>query len=248
MDILFFAAIAVFIFFKLREQLGKVDDEEKRHSIKEFVKEQAKIKGDINPQQQDGDQKERSLSANHNQEYSNNIVSIPKIGVVLNIQTPVDKKSKKILDSLDPTLKSALELVLQRANISANLFLEGAKSAFEMIISAFSIGESSILKPLLSEKIFLQFQAAIEDRKSKNEILNTKIISIDEAKIESAKMEDNFAIIAVTFKSKQINFVENNKSEVIFGSKAEINTVNDRWTFKRDCNSQNPNWTLVLTQ
>ena len=31
MDILFFAAIAIFIFFKLRDQLGKISDEEKNN-------------------------------------------------------------------------------------------------------------------------------------------------------------------------------------------------------------------------
>lgn len=232
MDILFFAAIAVFIFFKLREQLGKVDEEQKRDSIRDFIKEQTKA---TNPE--------------NNQNNQPKLVAIPGVGIVVASPAPVqiDEKSQKILDGLNPTLKADLELVLQKTKLSAAVFLEGAKSAFEIIISSFSIGDLPTLKSLLSEKIFLQFQAAIEDRKVKNEVLNTKIISIDEATITIARIENNFANITVVFKSKQINYIENNQKEVVAGNKTEINTVIDSWTFKKDCNSPNPNWLLVST-
>jgi predicted lipid-binding transport protein (Tim44 family) len=238
MDILFFAAIAVFIFFKLREQLGKVDEDQKRDSIRKFIKEQTKTVYSNQEQNQES-----------NQDNSPKIVAIPGVGIVVAnaAQNPVDEKSQKILNSLDSTLKANLELALQKAKLSAAIFLDGAKSAFEIILSSFSIGDLPTLKSLLSEKIFLQFQAAIEDRKAKNETLNTKIISIDEANITDAKIENNFAIITIAFKSKQINYVENVQKEVIFGNKTEINSVIDKWTFKKDCNSPNPNWLLVST-
>ncbi len=231
MDILFFAAIAVFIFFKLREQLGKVDEEQKRDSIRDFVKEQTKV---VNPE--------------NNQNNQPKLVAVPGVGIVAAVSVaPVDEKSQKILDNLEPSLQADFSSVLQKAKLSPALFLDGAKSAFEIIISSFSIGDLPTLKSLLSEKIFLQFQAAVEDRKSKNEILNTKIIAIDEANIVAAKMENNFANITIVFKSKQINYLENNQKEVIFGNKTEINTVIDSWTFRKDCNSSNPNWLLVST-
>jgi len=231
MDILFFAALAVFIFFKLREQFGKVDEEKKRDSIRDFIKEQA------NPQ-----------TTNHSTNQPK-IVAIPAVGVVVanDIPIPIDEKSKKILDNLSDDLKTNFESAVSKAKLSANQFLEGAKSAFEIILSAFSIGDLSTLKPLLSEKIYLQFAAAIEDRKSKNQFLHTKIISIDESKIISADMIENFSQIKIVFSSKQINYILDSRNEIIFGSKTEINTVNDNWTFKKDCNSPNPNWILVST-
>ncbi|MES2678096.1 MAG: Tim44/TimA family putative adaptor protein [Pseudomonadota bacterium] len=231
MDILFFAALAVFIFFKLREQFGKVDEEQKRDSIRSFVKEQTKTSNSnpINNQPK--------------------LAAVPGVGIVaLNpAPAPIDEKSKKILDSLSADLKTNLITTLEPNNLSPNQFLEGAKSAFEIILSAFSIGDLAILKPLLSEKIFLQFEAAITQRKAQNQFLNTKIIAIDEAKITSAKMVENFAQITIAFVSKQINYVLDDKNEVILGSKTEISTVNDIWTFKKDCNSPNPNWLLIST-
>ncbi len=242
MDILFFAAIAVFIFFKLREQLGKVDEDQKRDSIKKFIKEQTQI---INPSQN----QDKSAGKSEDQQNSPKIIAVPGVGIVAveASENKIDEKSQKIFDGLESNLKADLELVLKKTKLSASIFLEGAKSAFEIIISSFSIGDLTTLKILLSEKIFLQFKAAIEDRKSKNESLNTKIISIDEANITSAKIENGFAIVEIAFKSKQINYVENEQKEIISGNKTEINTIIDNWTFKKDCNSSNPNWLLVAT-
>jgi predicted lipid-binding transport protein (Tim44 family) len=237
MEILFFAAIAVFILFKLREQLGKVDEDQKRSSIKKFLKEQTKITG----------QNQKSTQDN------NPILMNPdnKKDITANLNTdnfqPVDEKSQKIIDGLDGALKSDLELVLKTTNLSANVFLTGAKNAFEIIISTFSIGNLEILQPLLSEKIFLQFQTAINERNTKGEILHTKIISINEANITSATLEGQFGYITILFSTKQINYVENNKKEIILGSKIDINIVADSWTFKKDCKSRNPNWLLSST-
>jgi predicted lipid-binding transport protein (Tim44 family) len=231
MDILFFAALAVFIFFKLREQLGKVDEEKKRDLIRNFIKEQTKTT-------------DSDTSKNQPK-----LVAIPGVGIVSADAAfnPIDEKSQKILDTLNGDLKTNLTLVLERANLSPNQFLEGAKSAFEIILSSFSIGDLPALKPLLSEKIFLQFQTEIENRKKNEQSLNTKIISIDESKIIDAKMIGDFAQISLTFVSKQINYITDSKNEVVVGSKTEISTVNDKCTFKKDCNSPNPNWLLVST-
>ena len=242
MDILFFAAVAVFIFFKLREQLGKTDQDHKRESIKYFIKEQAKIQKQ-NQNQPNG--QTNGPNQINNFQGKAQVIAIPGVGIVV---TPIDEKSQKIISTLDDTTKINLESALQKAQLTPAHFLDGAKSAFEIIISSFSTSDLSTLKPLLSERIFAQFSAAIADRKSKNEILNTKIISIDESKITGAKIENSFATITIAFKSKQINYVENDKGEIIVGNKTEINTVNDIWTFKKDCNSQNPNWTVVVTQ
>jgi len=233
MDILFFAALAVFIFFKLREQFGKVDDGQKRDSIRDFIKEKTNI---VNP-------------PDNNQNNQPKLVAVPGVGIVIAnpVLNPIDEKSQKILDSLDENLKADLSLVLKKAKLPPVQFLEGARSAFEIILTAFSIGDLPTLKPLLSEQLFLQFLASIEDRKSHGQFLNTKIISIDESKIINSKMVENFAQITIAFASKQINYIVDIKNEIVTGSKTQINTISDNWTFKKDCDSSNPNWLLSST-
>lgn len=227
-DIIFFAAVAIFIFFKLREQLGKVDEEQKRNSIKQFIREQTK-------------NSESSQPANS---------TVPDLVIATpanQIQNQVDFKSQKILDALDEPVKSDLKNALQKTNLSAAQFLDGANKAFEMVLEGFAAGNLAVLKPLLSDKIFTQFSETIKKRQDSAQVLTTKIVAISQSKILSANIVDNSAIISVQFTSEQINYISNSAGEIIFGSKTEINQINDNWTFKKDCASQNPNWLIVAT-
>ncbi|MFT6106127.1 MAG: putative lipid-binding transport protein (Tim44 family) [Rickettsiales bacterium] len=235
MDILFFAAIAVFIFFKLREQLGKVDNDQKeewkkRNSIKNFIKERTK---------------NTNTNSQNNQ---SKIVSIDGSEFLAKkeIKSPIDQESQKIIDSLEGDLKTNLIKNLEKSNLSASQFLNGAKSAFEIILNSFASLDVKTLKPLLSETVFLQFEGEINNRIKNEQVLNIKIISIDEAKITDAQTIDNFFQVTISFTSKQINNVIKN-GNVIAGSETEISTVNDVWTFKKNIHSKNLNWLLSAT-
>jgi predicted lipid-binding transport protein (Tim44 family) len=216
MDIIILAALAIFIFFKLRGELGKVDDEQKRDGIKNFIKEQTKTSA--------GDENPNVITINH-----------------------IDEKSQKILNKLDSEIKKDLEPVLEKSKISAANFMKGAEMAFESIIESFAEGKVETLKPLLSDKIFQQFESVIKQRQAQNQSLNTKILAIKESKIIAAKMLQNFAHITVRFTTEQINYLTNNQGEVIDGSKEDVNDVTDIWTFKKDCTSANPNWFVAST-
>jgi predicted lipid-binding transport protein (Tim44 family) len=225
MDILFFAAIAIFIFIKLRNELGKVDDNQKRDAIKKFIKEQTK-----------------------NSKNSATIIEVSENSAVEAKQTNQDdEKSQKILEAIKEPIKSNLQSILQKTNLSASQFINGANSAFEIVLESFAANNLQALKPLLSEKIYADFEKAVSKRKSEKQTLHTKIVSIKKSYITDAKIVDNFAIITVEFISEQINYITDDKGEFVFGSKHDIDQVKDVWTFKKDCNSSNPNWLVVST-
>jgi predicted lipid-binding transport protein (Tim44 family) len=46
---------------------------------------------------------------------------------------------------------------------------------------------------------------------------------------------------------KQINVTRNAEGEVVDGDPGEVTTVTDIWTFARNTQSRDPNWTLVAT-
>ena len=52
----------------------------------------------------------------------------------------------------------------------------------------------------------------------------------------------------VRFVSEQINFIKDKADEIIEGSKSQIESVTDIWTFERDLKSTKPNWVVVGTQ
>jgi len=222
MDIIFFAAIAFFIFYKLNKQLGKVDEEEKKNIELKVVSAREKIL-------------EAQQAIKHQQQQSS-----------LTIETD-NQVSEKILNSLDATTKESFSNILNRTNISAEFFVNGVKSAFEMILKAFASADLETLKFLLSDKIFKGFESAIIQRKSAEKTLITNLISIEKAEIISALIFENNASVVMKIVSKQINYVIDSKGQTAEGRKDEINEITDIWTFKKDINSANPNWVVSAT-
>ncbi len=219
MDILFFAAIAVYIFVKLREQLGKFDEDEAKQIQEKII------------------QKQQIISAIQNQIVSEVIA--------------ISEEQKKIDDNLtfllDGTSKEHFFKAIKACNISPEFFLNGAKSAFEMVIKAFSGGDLETLKFLLAEKIYLGFEQSVNARKAAQQTLISNIIAIEKAEIISAYMFASEASVTVRFVSKQINYITDNAGAIIDGRKDEITTLTDTWTFKKDITSTNPNWEIVST-
>ena len=226
MDIIFFAALAAFIFYKLNKELGKVDEDEKRQIQEKLLKKReefAKIQEQLRTQVE-----EKIIGAS---------------STVLK-----NKAEEKIFENLEESSKQAFEAILKSCKISAEFFLNGAKSAFEMTIKAFAKADLETLKILLSEKIYQGFEAAIKQRNSEEKTLTTNIISIEKSEIISAQMQENNAIVAVKFVSKQINYISNKAGEVVEGRKEEISEITDIWTFKKDVTSPNPNWAVISTE
>ena len=67
-------------------------------------------------------------------------------------------------------------------------FIEGARTAFEMIIAAFARGDKAVLRPLLSDEVFEQFAAAIDGRVAAKETLETRIERLDAVDIVGTEL------------------------------------------------------------
>lgn len=127
-------------------------------------------------------------------------------------------------------------------------FAAGAKLAFEMIVAAFAKGDSSGLRPRLSDEVFAQFDGAIRAREEAKQTLATTLVGIREALIVDAGVEGRTAQITVKFVSEQINITRDSEGRVIEGDPSAVTTVTDIWTFARNAGSRDPNWTLVATR
>jgi predicted lipid-binding transport protein (Tim44 family) len=126
-------------------------------------------------------------------------------------------------------------------------FLEGAKTAYEMIVTSFATGDKTALKPLLSREVFEGFSRAIDARRQSGETLETSFVGIGGAEITSADLAGRRASITVRFSSEQISCRKNKSGDIIEGDPKKIREITDIWTFERDVSSKDPNWTLVAT-
>jgi predicted lipid-binding transport protein (Tim44 family) len=127
-------------------------------------------------------------------------------------------------------------------------FLEGAKVAYETIVVAFAKGDKQTLKPLLARDVLDGFLKDVDRRKQGGEILDTDFVGINKAEIVAADLSGRKATITVRFQSQMITVTRNAAGDVLNGDPNKIREVTDVWTFERDVQSKDPNWTLVATE
>jgi len=127
-------------------------------------------------------------------------------------------------------------------------FLDGAKAAYEMIVMAFAQGDESALQQLLGPDVYDGFQRAIRERDSRGEKLESNLVGIDKADIIEAEVKNRTAYVTVKFVSELISVTRDADGDVIEGDPKKVREVTDIWTFSRDVGSKNPNWKLVATE
>ena len=148
------------------------------------------------------------------------------------------KKEKKPQQDKIPQLtenEKKLETVYMKVgSFDHKVFLEGAKKAFEIIITAFNKGDKKTLNSLVSKDVYAAFENAI-DSGSNNP--NSQFYSLVVDGIEDAKVERGKITIAVNFISEQI--ISDNEEDIVKNK--------DTWVFEKLESSTGPSWTLVST-
>ena len=130
----------------------------------------------------------------------------------------------------------------------AKHFVAGARAAYEMIVLAYAEGDRRALKNLLSRDVYDGFEAAIRERESKGETVETRFVAIDKSDITGAELRGRTAHVTVRFVSQLISVTRDKSGNVIEGSPEKVTDVTDVWTFARDLSSRDPNWKLVATE
>tara|TARA_Y100000768_G_scaffold322325_1_gene258535 strand:- start:1798 stop:2394 length:597 start_codon:yes stop_codon:yes gene_type:complete len=128
-------------------------------------------------------------------------------------------------------------------------FLNGAKIAYETIITDFSDNDNKLVasKPLLSKKIHDQFEEALKERGKRGHYAEITFIGVNSAKIKEHKKIDKILNVTVDFVSEVITCIKDKDKKVISGDPDKIKKIYDTWVFSRDTRSTSPNWQLVDT-
>lgn len=124
-------------------------------------------------------------------------------------------------------------------------FLDGARSAYEMIVIAFSKGDRETLKGLLADKVLTPYLAAIDAREARGETARTEIDRIRSTEIADAELENGIARVKVRFDADIATETVDGEGKCVSGDFAHVNSVKEYWTFQRDTTSMDPNWVLA---
>ena len=126
-------------------------------------------------------------------------------------------------------------------------FLNGAKIAYETIITDFSDNDNKITnaKPLLSKDIYNQFDDALKERAKRSHFAEITFIGVNKAEIKEHKKTGNILNVTVDFIAEVITCIRDKDKKIVSGDPEKIKKIYDTWIFSRDTTSSNPNWQLV---
>jgi predicted lipid-binding transport protein (Tim44 family) len=225
-------AIAVFIFLRLRSVLGKRTG----HQPPMERRDRTEVPGPNGVQKGSPD----------------NIVTLPKRSGGAEAEARTMSKAEAVADEIakpGTKLNAAMrELVAADTSFHPGQFLDGAKMAYEMIVTAFADGDRKALKNLLSREVFDGFAQAISEREARGEKVQSSFVGIDSATIVGAELSRSDAQVTVRFVSQIISSTLDSAGKIIEGDPEQVVEVTDVWTFARDTRSRDPNWKLVATE
>ena len=127
-------------------------------------------------------------------------------------------------------------------------FINGASSAYAMILEAFANDDIEALKPLLGYEMAASFSEAIHTRQKEGEQLSIDLVKLEKVEIVDASLIEGLVAITVDFVSKQKRLIRAEDGTLLDGDEKKTEKFHDRWIFERDISSSDPNWLLVETE
>ena len=223
-----FLALAVFIFLRLRSVLGQRTGRE-RPPYDPYSARDA-VRGATN----------------------DNVVTLPGRAADTT-QKPVEptepgERWKGIAESGSALAAGLDSIAREDKTFDVKHFIAGARAAYEMIVLAYAEGDRRNLKNLLSRDVYEGFEAAIRERETKGETVESRFVAIDKSDIAGVELRGRTAQITVRFVSQLISVTRDKSGNVIEGNPDKVTDVTDVWTFARDLSSRDPNWKLLATE
>ncbi len=126
-------------------------------------------------------------------------------------------------------------------------FIEGAKSAYEMIVTAFAAGDRKALKNLLDKDVYDSFEAAIAEREAEGHTVDFTFVGLSNIEFAEAEMDRRNAVLTLRIDAEVVSITKDAESEIIEGTPGQVVAIADEWTFMRSTRSRDPNWKLVAT-
>lgn len=132
-------------------------------------------------------------------------------------------------------------------SFSPKSFMEGAKSAYEMIVTAFAGGDRQTLKNLLEKDVYDGFERVIKDREVAGQKVDFTFVGLPKIEISDAELDKRAANVTIRFHAEVVSATRDKDGNLLEGNADQVTNIADEWTFARNPKSRDPNWKLVAT-
>ncbi|MCE1235326.1 MAG: Tim44/TimA family putative adaptor protein [Hyphomicrobiales bacterium] len=182
---------------------------------------------------------------------NDNIIPMPRAAepVRRDASVPADAEARPEETTPDTPLSAALRAIASAdRNFDPLRFVDGAKIAYEMIVTAYAKGDRKALKTLLSKEVMESFGRGLDEREKRGEKVDFTFVGLDRTEIVEAESADGVARVTVRFAAKVISVTHAADGAVTDGDASRLTDLVDVWTFARELKSSDPNWRLVETR
>ena len=219
-QIIVLAAVAFFLFWRLKSVLGSRQGFEK-------------VNKNVN---------EKTKSSKTNTNSDDQIIDLKS--------TDVDEEIADYVDENSDQFKILSELKKLEEGWQVSHFVSGAKLAYEEILMAFENGDLNKIKKFSSNEVYTAFKNVIDDRKQKGLNVEAifggvRDIRIKDVKLNKKNLEAN---ITMVFQCDITYSIKDKNNKIIEGGPDKVKKQKDIWTFTRKMNSDIPNWYLTKTE
>ena len=219
-QIIVLAAVAFFLFWRLKSVLGSRQGFEK-------------VNKTVN---------EKTKSSKTNTNSDDQIIDLKS--------TDVDEEIADYVDENSDQFKILSELKKLEEGWQVSHFVSGAKLAYEEILMAFENGDLNKIKKLSSSEVYTAFKNVIDDRNQKGLNVEAifggvRDIRIKDVKLNKKNLEANITMI---FQCDITYSIKDKNNKIIEGGPDKVKKQKDIWTFTRKMNSDIPNWYLTKTE
>jgi predicted lipid-binding transport protein (Tim44 family) len=151
-----------------------------------------------------------------------------------------------------PTLQPAVERGLRDIGTAdrkfdVQVFLDGARSAYRMILEAFWRGDKDELAHLCDPHVAQGFIDEIDARVAAGETVDNRLVRIEDVTIVAASYSAPVARITLRLTADIAAVTRDQQGTMIAGSLDDAVVVQDVWTFSRNVGAPHPDWLLDET-
>lgn len=226
--------VAIFVLFRLRQVLGTRTGRERSPLER---RPEAEAKSTVRP---DNDDK---------------VVTLKRAPAPVP-ETPEDNErfARKLAAEIeqysrgDEKLAAGLQSVADAdGSFSPKSFLEGAKAAYEMIVTAFAAGDRQTLRNLLEKDVYDGFERVIKDREAAGRNVDFTFVGLPKVEISEAEGDRRQVAVTIRFHAEVVSATRDADGTLIEGNADQVQNIADEWTFARNPKSRDPNWKLIAT-
>lgn len=223
--------VAIFVLFKLRQVLGTRTGRE-RPTI----------------------ERRPDMAAKPAQPLSDDVGEAIRRTPVPDPELDAERQARKVAAEVeqfahgDAAIESGLKAIIEQdPSFSPKGFMEGAKAAYEMIVTAFATGDRATLRNLLEREVYDGFEGVIRDREAAGRKVDFTFVGLPKIEISAAEGDRRQVSVTVRFRAEVVSATRDQDGTLIEGNADQVQTIADEWTFARNPKSRDPNWKLVAT-